>query len=135
MPRNSNAKAVALKVIEQIQNKERPNVKKAMIAVGYSPVTADSKAKRVTVLPEYQKTIKSFESRLDRVIDIGLDIIEKKKGKATFRDGIEATEKMTKLKRLVTGQSTENVSASIASVLDSLESAEQTTQTVQKDSE
>lgn len=128
MPRNSNIKKVALNVIEQSKRGERPNVGKAMREAGYSLITSKANPTRIKKNPVFIKTIQSFESRLDRVIDIGLDIIEKKKGKATFRDGIEATEKMTKLKRLVTGQSTENVSASISSVLDLLEQPEQTAQ-------
>lgn len=127
MARNENVKVVAKNVISQLKEGKRPNVKEAMLAAGYALSTAGASQGKITKNPVYIKTVQKFEDRLDEVIDIGLDIIKKKKGKATFRDGVSAVTDLSKLKRLVTGQSTENVAASISSVLDTLENTNNTT--------
>lgn len=121
MPRNSNIPKVAEKVVEQMANGERPNVGKAMRSVGYRKSTSLSKTSEIKRNPLYIKTFESLSKRLGGVIDIGLDVIEKKKATATFRDGVETVDKMTKLQRLIDGQSTENVAVSVSNVLDLLE--------------
>lgn len=121
MPRNSNIEGVAKTVIKQLKNGERPNVGKAMREVGYSQTTSESKTSTIKRNPLYIKTFESLSKRLGGVIDIGLDVIEKKKATATFRDGVETVDKMTKLQRLIDGQSTENVAVSVSNVLDLLE--------------
>jgi len=116
-----NAKRVAKKVIEQIKRKELPNVGKAMREVGYSRETSEAKTALIKGNIGYIKEMEKFEDRLDRLILIGEDIVEKKQEKASFRDGVEAIDKLTKLKRLVSGQSTENVAHGIGALLDGLE--------------
>lgn len=121
MPRNSNIPKVAQNVVKQLKNGKRPNISEAMVDAGYSMKTARASQKRVTTNPVYIKTFESLSKRLGGVIDIGLDVIEKKKNTATFRDGVETVDKMTKLQRLIDGQSTENVAVSVSNVLDLLE--------------
>ena len=113
MPRNTNARAVAKKVIEQIKNKERPNMKKAMLESGYSKISAECKAKEIRNRPDFKEEMMSFEEQLDELIADGIDIMKTKKQKATYRDGIESVEKMKKLKLLVTGNPTDNQKVTI----------------------
>lgn len=121
MPRNSNIPKVAQNVVKQLKNGKRPNISEAMVKAGYSMKTARASQKRVTTNPVYIKTFQSLSKRLGGVIDIGLEVIKKKKETATFRDGVETVDKMTKLQRLIDGQSTENVAVSVSNVLDLLE--------------
>ena len=104
MPRNSNIRAVALTVKKQILNGERPNVSKAMIANGYAISTANKQPQTITRHPDYKAVEKTFLQQLENVQNIAIDIIEKKKSRASFRDGIEALDKAKKLEFLITGE-------------------------------
>lgn len=108
MPRNSNARMVAKKVIEQIEEGKRPNIKEAALAVGYSSSTANKQAKRITEKKEYKEELFDFMKALDEVQNDAINIMKAKKDKATYRDGVEATDKITKLKQLISGKPTEN---------------------------
>ena len=104
MPKKGNITGVARKVQEQILSGKLPNVARAMIEVGYSVNTANKQSKQVTSHPDYQKAQKTFLERLSTVQDISFEIIEKKKSKASFRDGVEALDKAKKLEFLITGE-------------------------------
>jgi hypothetical protein len=121
MPRNGNPKKVAKKVIAQITKGELPNVKKAMLEVGYSPITANSKAKRVTSNEAYKKEMVSFTDELDLIISDAIDNLKNKKDSATYRDSVQAIKDLTKTQRLINGESTENIANNISGLLDSLE--------------
>lgn len=118
---SENAKRVAKVVIRQIKGGSLRNIKKAMLEVGFSQSTSETRQGDITSNKAYIKEMEKFEDRMDKLILIGEDIVVEKKGKASFRDGIEAIDKLTKLKRLVSGQSTENIAHGIGSILDGLE--------------
>lgn len=107
MPRNSNARMVAKKVIEQIKNDKRPNVKEAMEAVGYSSSTAKKQAKRITSQKEYKEEMKPFIDELDELIALSIGFMKEKAKKGTFRDHVVATDTLKKLKNLETGRPTD----------------------------
>lgn len=121
MPRNSNAREVAKKVIEQVKSGKRPNIKEAALKSGYSSTTATKHAKQITEQKAYREVIFDFEKELDERIKDANEIMQKKKGKATFRDGLEAMDKLKKLKRLINDESTENKKVNISGLLDNLE--------------
>jgi len=106
--RNSNAKAVAQKVIEQINNNELPNITQAMKQVGYSKHTARTQQKRVTQNKAYISEIKSFTDQLDDIIADSIEQIKAKKLKGTYRDHVESVDKLKKLQNLLNGRPTEN---------------------------
>lgn len=113
MSRNSNARMVAKKVIEQLQEGKRPNVKEAMLQTGYSSVTADKNAAKIKAQEGFKEEIFDFMSALDEVQRDAIQIMKDKKDKATYRDGVEAADKMTKLKQLISGKPTENTKMEI----------------------
>jgi len=121
MPRNSNARMVAKKVIEQIKDGKRPNIKEASLAVGYSKHTARTQQKRIRENKAYVEEMFDFEKALDDQIQASIKDLKKKQSKASFRDNAEVVDKLTKLKRLVSGQSTENTAVTISGLLDNLE--------------
>lgn len=119
--REKRIKTIAQKVIKNISEGKRGGIVEVMKEVGYSRETAESKSGTITKDPIYIREMEKFEDKLSRVMDISFDIIENKKDDATFSHGVDALDKMTKLKRLIDGKSTENHAHMIANVLDGLE--------------
>lgn len=119
MPRNKNIKRVAKTVIAQIQKGKRPNVKEAMLEVGYSRSTAEKKQGDVTSHKEYKEVMFSFRDRLEKAINDAMDNIDKRADSANYRDSVSAVDIMNKQLRLIEGKTTEN--HGISGILDSLE--------------
>lgn len=121
MGRVSQAKRVAQRVVQQIKDNRLVNITEAMVGVGYSEKTAKSQQKRVTEHKDYKGVMMKFEEEIALLKNDAIDIMKKKKSKATYRDGLESVHTLTKIERLLNDKSTENVAHSISGVLDSLE--------------
>lgn len=119
--REARVKTIARNVVRNMIEGKSPSIQKEMEKVGYARSVVDSRSGDISGDPIFQKELMKFEDKLQRVIDISFDIIENKKDEATFSHGVDAMDKMTKLKRLIDGKSTENHAHMIANVLDELE--------------
>lgn len=123
--KEKRVKILAKKVQKNIMEGKRGGIVQAMQDIGYARSTAESRSGEITGDPVYKAEMKKFEERLDRMIDISFEIAEAKKDSATFAHGIDAVDKMTKLKRLVEGKSTDNRATVISGLLDSMEDGEE----------
>ncbi len=119
--REARIKTIARNVVKNMMEGKSPAIVEEAKKVGYAVNTAEKKTGDISGDPIFQKELMKFEDKLQRVMDISFDIIENKKDDATFSHGVDALDKMTKLKRLIDGKSTENHAHMISSVLDGLE--------------
>ena len=102
------AQRVANEVLESIGKGEKPSVRKIAPRHGYALSTADS--------GEIQKT-KSFQSIINPVVNAWIKernritkaLSKKDLDAVSYRDGMDAIDKLTKNIQLLTGGSTENV--------------------------
>jgi hypothetical protein len=108
MPKVSeNRKMVGRKVIEQILNKEKVNVSKAMRDVGYADNTIHAKTGEVVKSLEFQAETKDFLAQMEELIQNNIKHAKEKQKKASFRDSIETIDRLKKLSRDIAGVPTE----------------------------
>lgn len=104
-----NRRRVAQKVIEQVLNNKKINISKAMREVGYKQNTANTKCVEVRKSKEFQEETNNFIDQLEELVQDNIKHAKEKQRKASFRDSIEAIDKLKKLSREVSGVPTQSV--------------------------
>jgi len=103
----NNAGLVAKEVIKQTKKNKLPNIKEAMLAVGYSQSTATTKQGEIVKRPAYIAVMENFEESLRKKQAQSLHYItEKKLKKATVRDAAYTFDILSKNYNLITGKPT-----------------------------
>jgi hypothetical protein len=103
-----NRKRVAKKVIEQIENKEKINLKKAMLDCGYTESYANTMGTGlIRKSKEFQEETKGFLDQLEEQIQRSMKDMIKKQTKASWRDNAEAIDKFKKLQSAIKGNNLE----------------------------
>jgi len=103
MPKMSNPARVAREVIKQAENKKLINFKDAMLNVGYSLNSANVKGKQVRNSLEYQREVSNFSNEIQDRIKEANQIMIEKRHKASYRDGLEAVDKLKRLETFLSG--------------------------------
>jgi hypothetical protein len=110
----SMGKLAALKVKEQIANGERPNLYRASLAVGYTESSARAGKARQTksYKDEMMDVTKAMENEREQCFkELAYKNVRKT---ASYRDRIEAINKLTSNIQLLTGKKTSNDNVSFS---------------------
>lgn len=110
------ARAVAKEVLGTLGKGRKPNITKIAIRKGYTPKTANSGAVQKT--KSYQLVIGPVIQQLEIERQRAIDMMQKRIGKAKYRDVIDAVDKLTKNIQLLTGKSTSNISMRMRTLKD-----------------
>lgn len=107
-------KLAALEVKKQIARGEKPNVYRAMLKVGYAKSSAESGIAKNT--KEYKQEMMDVEKAMEAEREqCFIELKDKNVRKtASYRDRIEAINKLTNQIQLLTGRKTSNDSLSIS---------------------
>jgi hypothetical protein len=105
MPSES-AKAVAQEVIATVRNGKIPNKQVIQQKHGYSKSSA--RAMKATRTKAYQEEIQPIVDVMIAERDAALEEAKKKRGKANYRDLVDASAKLTKDIQLLSGGKTAN---------------------------
>ena len=107
--RSSNARRVAEKVIEQVENGSKVNLSKAIRETGYSEAVA-TQPQKVTKQAEYKEYIESWTSKLLAVRNKAIEALKNRDmEKEKLRDVTEVVKVTDHSTALALGKSTENV--------------------------
>jgi len=118
-----NPARVAKEVIKQIKSKKLVSVRDAMLKVGYSERTANSKTSEIRKRPEYMRVLNNFLESLKEKRAMSLaNINEKKLKKSSARDLAQITDVLSKNVNLIEGKPT-SIEAGIGQFLIKLEQA------------
>ncbi len=104
---SENAKAVAQEVIEKVRNGQKVEMGKIIKKHGYSDVVSKSPTK-VTKTKTYKEETKPIVDVMIAERDAALEEAKKKRGKANYRDLVDASAKLTKDIQLLSGGKTAN---------------------------
>jgi len=104
-----NRKRVAKEVIQQIKDNKKVNISEAMRKVGYKETTVRKKNGEVGKSRQFTGEILKFTDQLEDLIQDNIKHAQTKQKKASFRDSIEAVDKLKKLQRDVEGLRSEGV--------------------------
>lgn len=99
---------VGKELINQATNNKKINIHKAMLKAGYAKSTADKRVAVIRRSPEVQQELGNFINDLNQIVNNSIRNAKSKQDKASFRDNIEAIDKMKKLEQLITGNPTSN---------------------------
>jgi hypothetical protein len=103
-----NRKRVGRKVVEQIKEGKRINIKKAMTEVGYKENYANTiGAVRIRNSKEFKEETKTFLDQLEDRIQASIEDMAKKQTKASYRDNAEVVDKFRKLSSALKGNNLE----------------------------
>ena len=110
---SENAKAVAHEVIETIGKGRKVVLGKIVKKRGYSD-SVSKYPKKVTETKSYQDEVQPIVQTMIEERDAALREAKKKRGKANYRDLVDASAKLTKDIQLLSGGKTANDSVNIS---------------------
>ena len=104
---SENAKAVAQEVIQTVRKGTKVNLGKIVKKHGYSE-SVSKHPDKVTQTQSYQEEIQPIVQMMIEERDAALKEAKKKRGKANYRDLVDASTKLTKDIQLLSGGKTAN---------------------------
>lgn len=109
---SENARAVAKDVIASIRKGQKVNKGKILRKHGYSKAMSLSPTK-VTTTKSYLEEIKPIVEQMEFERSEILKLLPERRGEASYRDLIDATDKLTKNIQLLSGRETESHKISV----------------------
>lgn len=118
--RSLNAQAVAKEIIATVGKGGKVNKGKIIKKHGYTDSMSRHPEKILETLSA-KEIIDPFVGKMVRERDAAINAMTKKRGKANYRDLVDAADKLTKNIQLLSGRETENKSFNISMLLDEIE--------------
>lgn len=109
---SENARAVAEEIIATLGKGGKVSVSAIARRKGYSKSVAKN-PKQITETKSFQAVIKPVLERMEEERDRALALLEQRIGKASYRDAVDAVDKLTKNIQLLSGGVTENIAAKV----------------------